>query len=150
MNQQPCGVVRDINNVQHLWRSVRTSLDSLAWHADEQRWLPAGNALQFDDDWSSSWREHLTEVHELAAADAVGTARPLMFEVAVREVRALGMAVEHTPEGDRPIECAHTSTWYQEDHQRPIKPERARLRNALGSLLTLVHGTITLAPPPGA
>jgi hypothetical protein len=112
--------------------------------------MPAGNAVRFNEDWSSSWREHVTNVHGLDAADVTGPGHPLVFEVGVGEVRALGMGVEHTPQGGAPIDCAHTSTWYREDRERPIRPERARSRIALGSLLALVHGTITLAPPPGA
>jgi hypothetical protein len=122
----------------------------LLWHADDQRWLPAGTALRFNPEWSTSWKQHLTDVHEREPSDVAAQSHPLVYEASVAGVRDLGMRVEHTPQGRAPNECAHASTWYRAGDEQPTKPERAELRNALARSLRLVHGTVTLSPPPGA
>lgn len=128
----------------------------MEWDADNQRWLPAQNQLQFDPELSTYWREHLA-IHdqnpEVLLADNL--TYTLVGEWEVEAVRQLHFPVEHSPTGEKPPDCAHTSVYWPPDSLTPSQPEpskakRRALRGPLAARMTWVYGEITTTPPEGA
>lgn len=145
----PCGVEVELPDNAQLLRSVAHDPDALEWSEDDQRWLPTAKAMQFDDDCSTFWHQHLQDIHARGANDVADEGRPLVYEVTANLVRALGFGARHSPEGDEPNACAHSSVDWP-GQARPSKPERNRLRTGLVRGMALVCGEVLLTPPPGA
>jgi hypothetical protein len=145
-----CGVPEDIDDDQHVWRQLKHDLDTLTWDADANRWLPRVEppAIQFNDDLSTVWAEHVQTVHGAGPELAVRPDYPLTYEALVAHLRTGGGSVEHTPQKiAHPTACAHASVYYPPDSN---KPARKRYRNLVARALMIVHGEVTFPPPPGA
>ena len=132
-----------------LWRSAKDHPDWHTWDADSLCWLPDGYALRFNPEWSVSWAEHLEGVHKLTSEAATGVGHPVVYEATVQGALGLGMSVVHTPQGNTPVICAHTSVHYTED-ATPPPSRRKELRTGLARRLVRVQGSVTLPPPRGA
>jgi hypothetical protein len=157
----PCGEVDVLTDEATLLRRVKNHENHVTWDDIEQRWRPRVDgdayALLFDDlpsgrrEWSSYWRQHLTDRHGEDVSVVVKEGYPLVFMVgadAVRKIEYEGFQfdVDHTPEGDIPVDCAHCSV----SHAAASKAVRKALRERLADMLELVWGTLSLAKPPGA
>jgi hypothetical protein len=146
----PCGTGAALPDDGQLLRSIAHDPDALEWFADEQRWLPTAKAMQFDPDCSMFWRQHLQEVHDQAPECVTVGKRPLVFEVRAGSARNLEFGAEHSPDGDTPIACAHSSLEWPGGGPQPPKPVRNALRSDLVRHMELIVGEILLPPPPAA
>lgn len=143
-------------DTDHLWRQFRDSDDYLVWDYDNQRWLPSPAALQFDPEMSSSWTEHLSD-HKIGPDGILDRNKgySLVGRWQVAALRKLEFPVEHSPCGNRPIDCAHSSVYWPPDavgegKREPSKSLRKQLRSDLAAQMTWVLGDImTDAPEDG-
>ncbi len=141
----------------HLWRRFKDDPNHLTWD-DELGPLPhEDKALQFDNDLSTNWREHL-EGHRIGPSGVLGcgskSAYTLVGELAVAQAQLMGFLVTHSPDGKIPIECSHTSVSWPpaEIHppaKRPDKRARSRLRADMARNFPFVYGEVTTPPPAG-
>jgi hypothetical protein len=148
-NSASCGEEQDIPDDSTLLRSVRHHADDLRWDSDRREWLPTDRALQFDPDFSTQWENHLVCVHGLAVDSVVTDGRPLVFDAEAGDFRSISLGVRHSPMGDEPIECAHSSVDWPGGRE-PDKPAKRKLRAGMRRGMRLVHGEISLEAPPGA
>ncbi len=134
-----------------LLRHVKNNRDWLTWSADEGRWIPqvrSNNALRFNDDLSTFWREHLEDAHgDTPEAALGGRAGDLVYQITSGQAIELGdgIATEHTPNETMamPLGCAHSSVWC-EDRRQMDKGQKRIFDSRLAAKFVLVHGT----PPP--
>lgn len=147
MTGAPCGEVAELPSDDSIWRLAKDSLDVLIWSDEQQRWLlrVPGNAIQFDPDLSTLWREHILVVHS-RGPDAVceqPPGRSILFQAVIGALIDLGLGVRHTPqEGEHG--CAHVSF----DRPHPLtKPERRELSMNIADVLVHVAGVITCLRP---
>ncbi len=155
----PClqETVLPVATEDHLWRRFKDDPNHLTWD-DELGPLPhQDKALQFDEDLSTNWREHL-EKHRIGPAEILGCSSKstytLVGELAVTQAQQLSFVVTHSPEGKIPIECSHTSVSWPpaEIHppaKRPDRRARSRLRADMARNFTFVYGEVTAPPPDG-
>ena len=153
---RPCWEEDDVDDGHVLWRRVQDHLDHHTWDSRDQRFRPItthpSNSLQFDDDgMSSSWSEHLVQVHNLGPEAILDDARKytLVYAFSTAAARTMKCSVTHTPDTDDPvIGCAHCSVRYPtEAIDRGMKKE---VRYQLAQAMELVHGEPTIEIPPGA
>lgn len=118
-------------------------------------WLPnpRSNALKFDSDLSTQWRKHLM-MHGLGHEAVLdGDERySLVGEILAGDAREKKFMVSHSPDGDTPIKCSHTSVkWPPESippaGTEPTPAQRKALRYELSRKFTLVYGEVH-APKP--
>ena len=142
-----CGVSVPVPSDHHLLRLVRDDPDYVWWSSEQNRYLlrVPGFALQFDPDLSTSWAEHLLDLHGRSPEDLVSPKRELAFRARVGELQGLeGLTITHSPEGEEPDGCGHVSV---------LRPEGLPkgLRNSLSTDIALrmhqVAGTVRSAPP---
>jgi hypothetical protein len=154
LTERPCGQPQPIGSDQRLWRRVIDHPDHVTWDADKERWLPrpsgSSNSLQFNPELSTFWCEHLQDRHRLLPSSILDPdgRYTLVYQSQVQDVRAIGCTVEHTPQADLPVDCAHTSVWYPSG--ATDKPSRKAVRNDLARTVILVYGAISQSPPDGA
>lgn len=148
-----CGEPSDLSGADHLWRQFQNSENHLIWDYDNERWLPAPAALQFNPEMSSQWREHL-QAHGLGANVILSIDRgySLVGEWPVDAIERLKFPVQHTPVGSTPIECAHSSVYWPPETLpdgkiQPTKDIRNLLRGNLADLIKWVCGEITVPRP---
>lgn len=146
-----CGEVGTLPPDDAVWRLTKDSEDFLFWSDEQQRWLlrVPSNALKFDPDLSTLWREHMEHVHgavaEQVCEDPPG--RSVVYEAQIGALAALGLTPSHTPVSAEPPECAHASF----DRQAGMaKEDRRALDWDIANLMVHVSGAITLVRPEGA
>ena len=107
------------------------------------------NAIRFDPDLSTMWKEHLEQVHARFSSDVAEPApgRSLVFEAVIERLLGLGLTVEHTPQASQPNGCAHVSF---DRPQGLTKPEKTTLSWNISELLELVLGVVATPRPTGA
>lgn len=71
----------------------------------------------------------------------------LVFETDLAAVAKASCTATHTPVSDGPPGCAHTSVFYPVDAN---KGARKAARYRLAHEMSLVAGTVSQRPPPGA
>ena len=145
----PCGQEDQIPDEAVLLRSARHHLDDLRWDADREVWLPTDRALKFDEACSAHWKDHLEDVHDEAVSSVSSEHRPLVFGGSVQHFRGLEFGVAHSPEGEHPIDCAHSSINWPNNTESD-KPTKRRLRTGMRRGLELIGGEVTFPPPPEA
>jgi hypothetical protein len=146
-----------IDDGDHLWRRFRDDPNHLVWD-DELGPIPhheVNSVLQFDEDLSTSWREHL-EWHHMRPVWVLGEnpAYTLVGEISVSAARELDFGITHSSQDIIPIDCAHASVSWPASHihapaKRPDKPTRSRLRSQIARNFTFVYGEVKSEPPPG-
>ena len=147
----------EIRNEDHLWRRFRDDPNHLVWD-DELGPIPhheVNSVLQFDEDLSTNWREHL-EWHRIGPSWVLGDnpEYTLVGEISVTTARDLDFGVTHSSDGIIPIECSHTSVSWPatEIHppaKRPDKKTRSRLRSQIARNFKFVLGEVRSQPPAG-
>lgn len=147
-----CGVAAPIPDEHRVWRRAMASLHWHTWDSDRQRWLPRGNTVDFDPELSTVWADHMESTHGAGPGSALdGYDRyTLVFEVGVSACRAIRCQVTHSPDGPCPLACAHTLVSMPPEVSTAHRKEIKSIRMALGRAMSLVYGTITAPPPPGA
>lgn len=134
----------------HVLRLSKDDPDYLVWSAELGRWLlkVPGTAIQFNQDLSTFWCEHLSEIHEAGAESILEPppGRTLAFRANIAEMLALGLTIRHTPTASTAPACAHASF----DRPALNKPARTALSLDISMLMSCVAGTITQPPPSGA
>ena len=146
-----CGTpASTVPSEHHVVRLTKDHLDYLMWSAEQGRWLlrVPGNAIQFDDDLSTYWVEHLWNVHGASADEIVepSPGRSIAFRARIGELVALGLTVRHSPTDPVMPGCAHTSF----DRPRLGPQARRALSVDISMLMSVAAGVITQLPPPGA
>lgn len=149
----PCGEPQEIPVTNRVWRRLVDSKNHLAWDYDNNRYVPSPAALQFNPEMSTRWGEHL-KMHGLGVADVLENddRYTLVGEWSVEEVRKMHFPLEHTPDGDEPLGCAHASIYWppsavKAGTKRPDSVTRTSLRNQLVRGMAFVYGEITTPPP---
>ncbi len=162
-----CGETDEIGATARLWRRVKHNHSNLYYDHNLGRWIPAVRgsgaiALHFDRneefaprvELSAYWREHL-EIHQEGPGSVTDVERDytLVFEILVRAILGLRsptvdgvLLVLHTPQGAKPIACAHSSVLMD----RLSEAARKDLKQSLAEMMSLVSGEITLEIPPGS
>ena len=165
-DQIECGQEIPIEDDDHILRRFIDSPNHLEWDADNERFIPAANQLQFDpepstqsSELSTQSREHLWDVHHLGP-EAVLDNNPnysLVGEWLVDSVRKHKFPVKSTPDltVEGPLGCSHVSIYWPADSIvppaiEPSKSNRKKLRSQLAREMTWVYGQITIPPPDGA
>lgn len=151
--EDSCGEATELIARDHLWRQFRDSEEHLAWDYDNHTWLPTPAALQFDPDLSTRWSEHL-RAHGLGPESLTDESKgyTLVGEWEISDIRKEQFLVSHTPCGNQPLDCAHSSVYWppQEvppDKSQPNRDRRRELRSALAAEMIWVHGQVTIQPP---
>lgn len=148
-----CGEVDELDDHEILWRRVQDHLDHLTWDSDAECWRPRpthpSNAFQFDPDMSATWERHLSEIHELGPEVVLDEAGKysLVYAMQVEDARSLGCGVRHSPLEHTPPLCAHASVDWPDSVDKNLKRE---IRYGLAQAMTLIFGSPTVTPPPGA
>lgn len=147
----------EINSEDHLWRRFRDDPNHLVWH-DELGPIPhheVNSVLQFDEDLSTNWREHL-ERHRIGPAWVLGenASYTLVGEISVLAARNLDFGVVHSSQGIIPIDCSHTSvSWpasqIRSPAKRPDKRTRSKLRSEIAKNFVFIYGEVKSEPPSG-
>lgn len=157
MTRAQCGEVLPIPNQDHLWRRLKDSENHLIWSSDLGRYIPNHDALRFDPDLSTDWRQHLQGVHGYSPADILegDDDYKLVGEFAVSEVRGIGFEIRASPTGPTPPGCAHASVEWPPSEvpagkKQPNKDVRNPLRFELAKHVSWVHGMPSIPPPDGA
>jgi hypothetical protein len=154
-----CGSAEQIPRTDDVWRVVTDDPDHREWDEIDRKWLPRSehpsNALQFDPDFSSAWRQHLEQLHHETAAVLIDAEakRTLVFQLPLLAVDDLGLTYAHTPEGSAPPACSHTSVYLPEDasgNGKGAKARRKAIRLDVARAMELVMGDLPIEGPPGA
>jgi hypothetical protein len=149
----PCGHTLNLPNDDFLWRRFMATEDLLTWDAD-LGWLPnpRSNALKMDPELSAYWQQHLARHGAGPTAVLANDSRyTLVGRLPVGETRALRFGVLHSPQGDRSIDCSHSSVEWPVGAVRPpaVEPSpsvRKALKYDLSRVFTFIYGD--LPPPP--
>ena len=136
-----------------VWRTVRDDENWLIWSEELQRPLLRirGPGVNFDPDLSTTWKEHMEDIHGLAAAFLIELppGRSLVYEARVEDLLGLGLEHSHTPTNPKPPGCAHL--FFFRPSTVTTKPEKYRLELDIAMRMTLVSGIIhSMSRPPGA
>ncbi|NNN20719.1 MAG: hypothetical protein HKL80_01785 [Acidimicrobiales bacterium] len=106
-----------------------------------------GNMLQFNDDLSTYWREHLTERHNISAEQVLVQVEDerysLIGEISVEFLRKIQCKVSHGPTNVVPLGCSHTSVSLPDgiDPNDPRdKGKRREVRLKINENCFFVHG----------
>ncbi len=147
----------EILDKDHLWRRFRDDPNHLVWD-DELGPIPhheVSSVLQFDEDLSTNWREHLQR-HHMGPVWVLGEnpAYTLVGEISVLAARRLKFGVSHSAADIIPIDCSHTSVSWPADKihppaKRPDKKTRSRLRSEIAMNFRFIHGEVKSEPPIG-
>lgn len=140
----------DLADDDELLRRI-IAAQQVAWHADQQRWVPTLAGVRFDPDGMSTFCDRmLTERGDGPVSVATGGGRKseeLAYGVRVEDAGSLGFETEYTPDELTPIGYAHSSV---------IRPDGLNtgdfkaLRTDLAERMQLRHGELPEHGPDGA
>lgn len=139
-----------VDDAHHLWRLVKDSEDYLIWDYDKEHWTPKvnGYALQFNNDLSTYWEEHLITSHSFSGIQLIKTRdkREVIFRIQVGGIRNLNCNVYHDPTDPyNPPHCGHSLVKMPEGL---IKTDRKRLKYQIANLMSLSYGEPRIPRPP--
>src|SRR5262245_36943891 len=158
----PCGQSDVLPGEANLLRRVKDHPSHVIWDDNDHRWRllveDTSNALQFDveatgkREWSTYWRQHLEGRHGAGPSAVLKDGYTLVFQVSAGDVRqieyqSVRFTVDHSPDDDTPVDCAHCSVAFAGQTTKAI---RKTLRELLADKLQLVWGDPSGERPTGA